>query len=51
MRHALVKGGLVVLAVAAVTGAYLLGIQMTGNLGAVVAGEVYRSNQPTPARR
>ena len=50
MRHALIKGGLGVLAVAAVTGAYLLGIQMTGNLGAVVAGEVYRSNQPTPAR-
>lgn len=30
-------------------GLYLVVIQMTGNFAAVVPGEAYRSNQPTPA--
>lgn len=30
-------------------GIYLLAIQLTGNFATVVPGEVYRSNQPTPA--
>ena len=30
-------------------GLYLVAIQMTGNFAAVVPGEAYRSNQPTPA--
>ncbi len=30
-------------------GAYLVGIQLTGNFAVVVANEVYRSNQPSPA--
>ena len=30
-------------------GIYLVAIQLTGNFAAVVPGEVYRSNQPTPA--
>lgn len=34
---------------AAALGAYLAGIQATGNFATVIAGEVYRSNQPTPA--
>ncbi|MCJ8025996.1 dual specificity protein phosphatase family protein [Shinella yambaruensis] len=29
-------------------GIYLVAIQLTGNFAAVVPGEVYRSNQPTP---
>lgn len=32
------------------TGGYLYTLQYKGNLHAVVAGEVYRSNQPDPAR-
>ena len=31
-------------------GAYLVGIQLTGNFAPVVDGEVYRSNQPTAAQ-
>lgn len=31
-------------------GGYLVWIQATGNFATVVAGEVYRSNQPTPER-
>lgn len=50
MKSVIRKGGLGLLVVAAVIGVYLLGIQLTGNFGTVVAGEVYRSNQPTPAR-
>ncbi|WP_313193587.1 dual specificity protein phosphatase family protein [Shinella zoogloeoides] len=30
-------------------GIYLVAIQLTGNFAAVVPGEAYRSNQPTPA--
>lgn len=30
-------------------GLYLVAIQLTGNFAAVVPGEAYRSNQPTPA--
>lgn len=50
MKSILRNGGLSLLALAALMGAYLLGIQLTGNFATVVAGEVYRSNQPTPAR-
>ena len=50
MRRPLKLTGFTTLAVLLMVGAYLLGIQLTGNFGTVVAGEVYRSNQPTPAR-
>lgn len=31
-------------------GTYLIGIQLTGNFAAVLPGELYRSNQPTPSQ-
>ena len=47
MKIALRKFGLSLLLASAMTGAYLLAIQLTGNFGTVIAGELYRSNQPT----
>lgn len=42
-------GGTTVLAIAAVIGAYVGWLNLSGNFNTVIAGEVYRSAQPTAA--
>lgn len=49
MKAILKWPGLVLGVLAAGLGIYLAAIQMTGNFAVVVPGEVYRSNQPSPA--
>ncbi len=47
MKIALRNFYLSLILASAMTGVYLLGIQLFGNFGTVIAGELYRSNQPT----
>lgn len=50
MKTILKWPGLVLGILTAGLGIYLAAIQMTGNFAVVVPGEVYRSNQPSPAQ-
>lgn len=49
-RQWLRQGKIVLLVVGGLFGAYLGGLQLTGNFHEVVAGELYRSNQPSAQR-
>jgi protein tyrosine/serine phosphatase len=49
--HTLLKwSGILSSLIGLVLAVYLVAIQLTGNFATVLAGELYRSNQPTPAQ-
>lgn len=49
LRKLAKRAGLAVLGTSALLGSYLGYLQLSGNFAPVIAGEVYRSAQPSPA--